>query len=246
MKGSKIKLIRSENKGFTLIEIIVASIIGAFIAVIAVGALQAVSNSSEKTNDNIDRAAEIRFAAGKIAGDLTNIYRDTKFENMMFIGTIKPGRQGKFVSLKFYTVNRSKARPAQPEGDVYEVEYYKTETEQETQLMRRLQPNPDKVEDSEPGGILTAIASGIEIFEVKYFDGQQWQEQWDQDQKTLPELVEVTIGAMAFPEKQPVMESFYVSFVRSNGGQAETVDIGNNEEAETSEAIENSNELPNQ
>jgi len=224
MKDLRVKLIRSKNNGFTLIEIMVASIIGAFIAVVAVGTLRGVSNSSERVNDNIDKAAEIRFASKKIASDLMNVYRDRNFKNTMFVGTRQAGPGGEFVDLKFYTVNRSKARPLQPEGDVYEVEYYRGKTEQGSQLMRRLWPNPDK--DSEPGGILTAIANDIEVFDVRYFDGMEWQNEWDEDRIKLPELVEVTIGARIFSEKRAIIESFFVNFARSRGQQITTFEIG--------------------
>ena len=226
MKNLNVKLNYSEKKGFTLIEIMVASIIGVFIAVVAVGTLRAVSNSSEKINDNIDRAAEIRFASKMIASDLMNVYRDKNIKNMMFVGTIKNASQEEFVNLRFYTVSRSKARAMQPEGDVYEVEYYtiRTETEQASQLMRRFWPNPDR--ESEPGGMLTAIANDIEMFNVRYFDGLEWQNEWDEDKRRLPELVEVTIGSKTSSKKQPIVESFFINFTRSKGGQMEEFGIG--------------------
>ena len=230
MKGLRVKLIRSENRAFTLIEIMVASIIGAFIAVVAVGTLRAVSNSSEKINDNIDKAAEIRFASKTIVSDLVNVYRNKDFKNMMFVGTIETSSQGESVNLKFYTVSRSKARPAQPEGDVYEVEYYTTKTNQGSQLMRRFWPNPDK--DSEPAGLLTAIANGIEVFEVRYFDGLEWQNEWDEDKRKLPELVEVTIGVRASSGKRAIIESFLTNFARSKGREFGTFEISE-EKAET-------------
>ena len=142
----------------------------------------------------------------------------------MFVGTIETGSQGEFVSLRFYTVSRSKARQLQPEGDVYEVEYYKkAETSQGSQLMRRLWPNPNK--DNNPGGILTAIANNIEVFDARYFDGLEWQNEWDQDRKKLPELVEITIGASTSSKKRIIAESFFVNFARNKGGQIETFEI---------------------
>ena len=222
------KVIKSKGKGFTLIEIMVASVIGAFIAVVAVGTLRGVSAISEKVNDNIDKASEIRFASKRIASDLVNMYRDRDFSKTKFVGTIETGMGGEFVSLKFYTVSRSKARPGQIEGDVYEVEYYLSKNKEGSQLMRRLQPNPDK--DSEPGGILTAIANDIEMFGVRYFDGQEWQSEWDEKKKTLPELVEVTIGAKSSSKEQAIMESFFVNFARSSGGQPEIFEAGEEKE----------------
>ena len=111
-------------KGFTLIEILVASIIGVFVAVVAVGTLKAVSVNSERVCKNINKAAEIRFASKRIAADLVNLYRDRDLRNTKFVGTIQDPKRGGGSWLTFYTISRVKARASQPEGDVYEVEYY--------------------------------------------------------------------------------------------------------------------------
>ncbi len=111
--------------------------------------------------------------------------------------------------MTFYTVSRIKARPEEPEGDVYEVEYYLAKSQDKSSLMRRLWPNPDK--DSEAGGILTAIAENIDVFNISYYDGQQWQVEWSEDQKrSLPELVEVRLVAKEPARKEPIVESFIV------------------------------------
>ncbi|HPS55732.1 MAG TPA: prepilin-type N-terminal cleavage/methylation domain-containing protein, partial [Sedimentisphaerales bacterium] len=91
------------NMGFTLIEIMVASIIGAFIAVIAVTTLRSVSICSEKVSEHIDKAAEIRFASKMISTDLMNLYREKDFENMVFVGTLENDSQQGAVNLRFYT-----------------------------------------------------------------------------------------------------------------------------------------------
>ena len=96
--------------------------------------------------------------------------------------------------------------------------------------MRRYWPNPD--EDSEPGGLLTAIANDIEIFDVIYFDGQQWQKEWDEDRESLPELVEVSIAAKPPSGERPVVESFFANLDGSKGGEIGSFEM-DEEQAET-------------
>ncbi|HPS55239.1 MAG TPA: type II secretion system protein GspJ, partial [Sedimentisphaerales bacterium] len=141
------------------------------------------------------------------------------------VGTLENDSQQGAVNLRFYTVSRTNARPAQPEGDVYEVEYYLSDNQQGTQLMRRYWPNPD--EDSKPGGLLTAIASDIEMFDVRYFDGLKWQNEWDIDKNELPELVEVSIAAKAPSGKKPFVESFLTNFETNTGGDVEIIETDN-------------------
>ncbi len=220
---SAIRNPQSAMGGFTLAEILVASTISGFIAVIAVGALNAIATSSQKVNQVTETTSEIRFAARMLACDLANLYRDANPQNMKLIGSSEGNAKGGPPFLTFYTVGRAKARANLPEGDVYEVEYFlgtrqqqqKEETaegsEESTILFRRLWPNPDK--DRDPGGVLTPIAEKIGVFQVRFYDGQQWGDEWTEEMQSLPEYVEVTLANL--PERgDPIVETFTVTFPR--------------------------------
>jgi type II secretion system protein J len=212
------------NRGFTLAEVLVASTISGFIAIVAVSALSAVSHSAQAVNRASEVNAEIRFAARMLARDLANLYRDPSPENVRLIGASQGAETDGPPFLTFYTVGRAKARADQPEGDVYEVEYFLgtrqaqegaaggSSPDEPMVLFRRLWPNPDK--ERIPGGIVAPIAENIALFYVRFFDGQEWTGQWTEEMRTLPTLVEVTL-ATAPPERgDPVLETFTVSFPR--------------------------------
>ena len=217
----------SRKTGFTLVEVLVASTIGTFVALVAVGTLRAITASSEMVEYSISAAAEVRFASNMIARDLVNLYRDENRRNTKLIGTAQESEQGSISYLVFYTVSRAKARIGQPEGDVYEVEYSLLKDEEQSVLMRRLWPNPN--EEDEPGGILTAIAEDIDIFEVRFFDGEEWSSEWPEEMETLPQLIEVNIVATVPSRGEPAMESFIVNFIRSAVGTAGTAESDDQE-----------------
>jgi general secretion pathway protein J len=218
-------------RGFTLVEILVASTIGAFVALVAVGALRAVTASSEMVDSGIATAAEVRFASNMVARDLVNLYRDKTKANTKLIGTVVQSGQGDTSYLILYTVSRVKARAGRPEGDIYEVEYYLANTDEHglehgrtrtgMRLMRRFWPNPNQ--EAEPGGILSVIAEGVDVFEVRYFDGEEWSNEWSEDMQTLPQLIEVNIAAGQAGSGRPIMESFIVNFARPAAGGTLTV-----------------------
>jgi len=209
-----------KRTGFTLVEVLVASTIGVFIALVAVGALRAITASSGMVDRNINAAAEVRFAAQMIARDLENFYKDDNIENTKFIGTVEDLEGGNYTSyLIFYTLGRVKARADQPEGDLYEVEYYLMQEGETMSLMRRLWPNPS--EELEPGGILTVIAENIATFNVQYFDGEEWSEEWPEEMQALPDLVSISIAARQSDRTNPPSESIIVNLTRS-----EAEDIG--------------------
>jgi type II secretion system protein J len=212
----------SKRTGFTLVEVLVASTIGVFIAMVAVGALRAIIASAEMVDSNINAAAEVRFAANMIARDLQNFYNDDDIENTKFIGTIEALEDDNYTSyLIFYTLGRTKARIDQPEGDLYEVEYYLMQEGENSSLMRRLWPNPSKeYEELEPRGILTIIAEDISAFEVQYFDGEEWFEEWPEEMQALPDLVSISIVARQPDHSNPPSESIIVNLAR-----AESTDV---------------------
>ena len=213
----------SKRSGFTLVEVLVASTIGVFIAMVSVGALRAIMASAEMVDSNINAAAEVRFAANMISRDLQNLYNDGNIENTKFIGTVEPLEQGNYTSyLIFYTTGRTKARFDQPEGDLYEVEYYLMQEGETSLLMRRLWPNPN--EELEPGGILTIIAENIAAFEVQYFDGEEWSEEWPEEMQALPDLVSISIVANQPERSAPPSESIIVNLAGSAAGDTSVLE----------------------
>jgi general secretion pathway protein J len=219
--------------GFTLAEVLVASTISGFVALIAVGALNAIAGSAQTVNRMTETTSEIRFAARMIARDLANLYRDANPQNMKLTGSSQGGAEGGPPYLTFYASGRAKARANQPEGDVYEVEYFLGTREQSpeqqkakaagssqeaTVLFRRLWPNPDK--DRTPGGVLTPIAENIGVFQVRFYDGKQWGDEWTEEMQSLPELVEVTLATLPPDKGDPIVETMTVTFPRRSGAAA--------------------------
>ncbi len=222
-KNNYMKIYLRKN-GFTLVEALVASTIGAFIALVAVGTLRTITVSAERVDSNIEAASEVRFASRLIAKDLVNLYREQNFRNMKLVGSADDSGVGSSF-LTFYTVGRTKARADQPEADIYEVEYFLKKDEENSDLYRRLWPNPDP-NDENPGGILSIIAEGIEFFQVRYFDGEEWSEEWPEEMEVAPQLIEVNIVGKPQKWGSPTKDSIMVNLVRSSGATTETTESG--------------------
>ncbi|MEN6337008.1 MAG: type II secretion system protein GspJ [Phycisphaerales bacterium] len=229
---------RARHKGFTLAEVLVASTISGFIAIVAVGAMNAVSRTAQTVNKVSEVNSEMRFAARMISQDLANLYRDPDPQNMKLLGVSQGSDAAGPPFLTFYTVGHAKARADQPEGDVYEVEYFLGSLQDQEQgqrpapgvvgspqeqmvLFRRLWPNPDK--ERQPRGILTPISDKIGIFYIRFYDGKEWQGEWTEEMRTLPKLIEITLGTVPPENGDPVLEVFTVAFPRmaeAQGGQS--------------------------
>ncbi len=209
------------RSGFTLVEVLVATTIGAFIALVAVATLKAVTTSAEIVDSSVSTAAELRFASRTISRDLVNMYRPKNKNDTKFIGIAEDTGEANSSYMVFYTVSRTKARAEEPEGDVYEVEYYLLADEERSVLMRRFWPNPYNEEEVEPGGMLAEIAENIDVFEVRYFDGEEWSYEWPEDMEILPLLIEVNLVASPAKSGQPIMETLFVNLSKSMGSMEE-------------------------
>jgi len=224
----------TRHNGFTLAEVLVASTISGFIAIVAVGAMNAVSHTAQTVSRISEVNAEIRFAARMLARDLANLYRDSNPDSVKLIGASQGSETMGPPFLAFYTVGRTKARVDQPEGDVYEVEYFlgnlreqqggASGSDEQTVLFRRLWPNPDR--EREPGGILTPIAENVAVFYIRFSDGQEWTGQWTEEVRALPKLIEVTLGTAAPEKGDPALETFTITFPRMAEASAGTSSQG--------------------
>lgn len=202
------------TKAFTLVELLVATVIATLVAVTAVGALQTITASREKVSQYLTAMEELRFAADMIRNDLMNLYRDRDRKAMKFIGDFPDGNSNLGSDLMFYAVNSAPVRPGQPEGDVSEVEYFIKADEEQSILIRRL--DPYFYEKDTTGGVLAPIAENIVAFDVRYYDLETdtWEIQWDEEQKNLPTVIEVTLTAEIPEQKKIITNSFMVCFPR--------------------------------
>ena len=212
----------NNKKGFTLVEIMIATMLSSFIMLVAVGALRAITATSERIGGTIDTAAEVRFAAKQLETDLLNIYRDSNSLNRRLIGGLRQNADSVSTNLLFWTIGRTKARFDLPEGDLYEVEYFLLQENEQSKLCRRLWPNPEK--DILPTGILTELVENIREFQVRYFDGTNWTDIWDSDGlEMLPDIIEVTLVAVA-PFSNDIMTQTIVVNLKSNVSALGTIE----------------------
>ena len=184
-----------KNRGFTLLEVILAVTLTAFIGAIAVAGFRTAADSRNEVRQANEIQDELRFCSIRIEKDLGGVVRGSNIE---FEGVAADEQTGTSVRLRMHTVSTDKARPSQPESDLYDVEYGIVPNEEsgKTYFIRRACPIVGmETADETTGGILTILSESIAAFEVHYFDGTEWTLEWT-DTQTLPVLMEVLLVAM--------------------------------------------------
>jgi len=220
--------------GFTLLELLVSLVLASFIAVTTVGAMRAVTSRRDKIADRAQAQAELRFAVRQVEQDLRNLYRSTDKKQTKLIGTSEEGVELPSSRITFYAVNTVKARAEYAEGDVYEVEYFLQPRQEENGsgdeaptfvLMRRLWPNPN-AKIAEPGGVVSVVAENILVFDIRYYDGSELQEEWPEEMQKLPSAIMVSMATKPKERDQLIKHSFLLNLVRWPGQSSSSVNIG--------------------
>jgi type II secretion system protein J len=207
------------REGFTLLEVLVASVIGAFISLVAVSTLRAVSAGRVRIDENIIAADELRYAAEIIGNDLANLYRDHDVRNMRLIGLTSEATKPASSNLTIRVVSPIKARYQQTEGHLYDVQYSLLQKDGQSLLTRRKVPVVGiETEEQIAGGMLTVIAENIMAFDIRYFDKTQWQDDWPEESEQIPDLMEITLVTIEGDPKagkpKTMSRNFLVSFPR--------------------------------
>ena len=181
------------RNGFTLLEVILASTLTAFVAMVAVAGVRTVSRTREIINHASEASDALRYAAGKIDRDLSSVVRGS---GAIFEGIAPDPSINLPASLRMRVYQTDPARRGGIESDLYEVEYALLHSDDRTFLVRRVCPIVGMETDPEEtdGGMMTVLSESIMDFQIQYFDGTEWTDSWS-DYTTLPQLVVISLAA---------------------------------------------------
>ena len=224
-------MIRSSHKsvarveGFTLVEVMCASLIGGFVVLVAVGSLNTITQGARRIEQSAQRASEMRYVMSQITEHLNNIaIHEKPRSGQKYIpplvcqpGTRDTDGQSDLV-LRIWS--HRQVRRKQPEGGVHEVEYFMDRQGDRPCLMQRLWPNPDS--EKEKGGIQILLAEDVVRFEVRLFDGENWTASWPETMTTLPSLAEVKVTLQSESDKRPLEASCLVTLLTADQQQQNT------------------------
>ena len=197
--------------GFTLLELLLATVVGALVIVVALVSLRQVSRSRAEAQYYSDISAHGRYALNRIRDDLANFYRSLNPEKMRLIGA-KGGTEAEATDRLLVQVVQEgwfHGKPSEGLSDIYEVQYGLCEdlATDVTFLARRCGAIEEAALGNE-GGTLTRVADYITSIRFEYFDGTNWQRHWEQRQG-IPTLVRVSL-VLADP-KRPLYRPIYIS-----------------------------------
>ncbi|MBN1845753.1 MAG: hypothetical protein JW810_08730 [Sedimentisphaerales bacterium] len=181
--------------GFTLVELLLATVIGALVIVIALGSLRQVAQGRAKALYISEITAHGRYALDCIRNDLANFYRGSQSDQMRLIG-IPGGTEDLPADRLLARITGQPERTngsTDPAGDIFEIEYglFKSQNDCPEGLGRRCAAVFDVSQDNEQGRI-THTASFVTSLKCEFYNGKSWQRNWSAEQGVCP-LVRVSL-----------------------------------------------------
>lgn len=200
--------LRSAACGFTLIEILAASLAAALIFLAVYGILGRAIQSRDNATERIRQARLRARTAEIIRDDLQNGLISGGVLACALEGSVQ-NQKSRFPGYLRLTTTTGKNRSGETYGDVQQVEYYLVEDASEQggetggTLMRVL--TRDLLATVQEISREETLLSHVESFEVTFYDGQDWQTSWlvSGTASTLPQAIRVRIKQTAASERLP-------------------------------------------
>jgi len=186
------KLPSRRVKAFTLIELLLATAIGAMVIIAALAAFRSVNQMRRQLHYYSEAMSHGRYALNQIRNDLANFYRDGRAGQMRLVG-IKADQEDKPMDrLIIYATNDEKIFSGESMNDLYEVEYGLNRDNEKGGYFfsRRYGPVTDTSVGNKAGKLLR-MSKSINSLEFEFYDGQTWQRGWDSS--NVANLVRVSI-----------------------------------------------------
>jgi general secretion pathway protein J len=192
-------------RGFTLLELIVAITVLAFITLLLYGAFSGMKHTRDGLTRVQDRYREGRIALSRVVRDLQSAYISQHLPINPQLAVIKTAFLGHQSSpadrIDFNTFTNIRRDRNSHVSDQLEVSYFgeeSIETPGTTDLVRRSSQYLDLY--PEKGGRIDVVATDIDLFDLAFLDPttSQWVDTWDSTSATgqmnrLPLQVRVTL-----------------------------------------------------
>jgi general secretion pathway protein J len=182
---------RPAERGFTLIEILVAISILAIVLSSVYGIFTSVSGARERLDADSADYHRARVVFDRLGRELRGAYFQSSNPDLVFAG----GADSPSV-LEFELTTTAVTPISQTGSGIANVRYLLTEDAEEGReglvLMRRERPVHEPASPNDTSDMMRLVP-GVEAMSLRFFHDGRWQTRWDGATSGLPELVEISL-----------------------------------------------------
>ena len=182
------------RRGFTLLELTVALAMVAVLAVSLYASMKIAFRAKAAAELAVEPTRTAELAMDFIRNDLQNTLPPTGVLAQPFQGTNTGGTTGSDGDVTLFSTASAKNHPS-ANGEIKEIELTTDTPAGATQrcLVRKCLRNLTAQQPPDPDEEI--LVRGISAFNLRYFDGTTWNNQWDstQENNELPAAVEVSL-----------------------------------------------------
>ncbi len=209
------------RRGFTLIEVMLAILISAMVLGALWASMGQLTRSRNLSRQRLMAHLRADTALNAVRRDLASVLRseDLFWTKLRIFDSSVPSAWGRLDrdDLLLFSSRMQLSRGIDlfvGEGSEYETQYRIAIDDAGPVLWQRRDRQADEYFDG--GGVASPLVEGIIAFNVEAFDGEQWWNEWDSDERGLPRAVQVSIGASitGHPAERPVVLRTVVSIDR--------------------------------
>lgn len=201
---------RSDRRGFTLAELLIAGVVAAIVMVVVSISLSQVVRTRatartrlaahQRATAALDRVRK-EVAAAIRSDDLYQVRVLTRHDTQSTpIGEVDRDELLLFNS----RLNPVREQEYSGDGLEHETQFRVEEDDGGSALWMRTDPVPDDTPDG--GGRAVPLMDGIVGMQVLCYDGEAWHDEWDSDEYGLPWAIRITITAAGDPDGEDYYE----------------------------------------
>lgn len=172
---------KKKSRGFTLIEVLVTMVVVSMVLTLIYQAFSKTIESKDYVEAGNEMYHELRWSLNKIALDLSSAYVSKgKNGGSLFLGESKLNAEGiPQDSINFTSFSHIRYSAAERSSDQCEISYFVVQdpTTEQFVLFRREDYTLD--DDLESGGEILDLVNGIIAFNIRYYNGEAWVDDWD-------------------------------------------------------------------
>jgi len=188
------------SKGFTLLEVLVASTLLSMVLAIVYGVFSQTLTSTQRAEEQSAQSRAARIVLLRIGDDLQASFPFAP-DHSRFVGKTSRGQQFPDAFLSFVSLSGLPLTSGSPAGDWYEIEYELVPDPRAAsarQLVRRARfapITPDSTAGRASEGETLPLLTGVQGLRLRFFDGRAWHDEWGKEQTSakLPRAVEVEL-----------------------------------------------------